>query len=276
MPGILLRSSILVAALAGSLLALDPSKSLAAPRLYHRVWFFPVLTAIILAAVAVLYRMRIRSMERSFELVLAERARMAREQHVTLLRGLSGVTMRLQALWSRLPASPERQTLGAIIGDAGKCCSEVRRSAWDLRDDAEVPGTLSGKLAKIARDAVIGSGISLKLELEALTIQLAPEVEQELLGIARDAIANVLLHAKTSRLLVSSAAAAGWLRIVVEDNGAGFPSPHVRSRVGHSGLTFLKGRADGIGAELDVGSSPGGGARVAVSLPLGNGRERIE
>jgi signal transduction histidine kinase len=54
---------------------------------------------------------------------------MAREAHDTLLQALSGVTVQMQALWARLPASPEKQRLAAIIADAGKCCAEARRSS---------------------------------------------------------------------------------------------------------------------------------------------------
>lgn len=246
--------------------------SFVAPHVYQRAWFVPAVAAIILIAIAALYRRRIRHLQKSFDLVLAERTRIARELHDTLLQGLSGVTMQLQALWSRLPASPERQMLGAIIGDAGRCCSEARRSVWDLRNDGETPYTLSAKLAKLAREAVAGSGISLKLELEPLTIQLAPEVEQELLRIAREAIANVLLHAQASRVTVSGRVAAGRLRIVVEDNGVGFVASGPRNRTGHFGITGMQERAGGIGAELEIGASPGGGTRVALGLPLGSHR----
>ncbi|MGH9653962.1 MAG: histidine kinase [Bryobacteraceae bacterium] len=72
--------------------------------------------------------MKTRRLKSGYDLTLKERARVASEAHDTLLRGLSGVTVQMQALWSRLPASPEKQRLGAIIADAGKCCARARRS----------------------------------------------------------------------------------------------------------------------------------------------------
>ncbi len=53
-----------------------------------------------------------------FDLVLAERSRIARELHDTLLQGLSGITMQLQALWTKLPASKEKQV---PRGDHQRC-----------------------------------------------------------------------------------------------------------------------------------------------------------
>lgn len=293
MPGILFRSSILAAVLAGSLFALDPAKSLAQyahraggneeslfqpvvfsfVQTYRRGWFIPLVAAVIVAAIAMLYRMRIRHLQKSFDLVLAERTRIARELHDTLLQGLSGVTMQLQSLWNRLPASPEKQMLGAIIGDAGRCCSEARRSVSEPYNEGEASHTLSAKIAKLARDAVAGSGILLKLELEPLAFQLAPEAERELLRIAREAIGHVLLQARASRLTVSGVAAAGRLRLVVEDNGIGFIAPGTRNRAAQFDPDEMKERAGGIGAELEIGISPGGGARIVLGLPLGPRRE---
>ncbi len=103
------------------------------PRFYQRLWFFPSVAALCAAFVVLLYRARIRRLRETFELVLSERNRIARELHDTLLQGLSGITMQLQALWTKLPPSHERQTLAEIIADAGKCSKEARRSLWGLR-----------------------------------------------------------------------------------------------------------------------------------------------
>ena len=85
------------------------------PHLYQRLWFFPMLAALLGLATVVVYRLRIQQLRHRFELVLAERNRIARELHDTLLQGLSGITMQLQALWTRLPASREKQFLGEVI-----------------------------------------------------------------------------------------------------------------------------------------------------------------
>src|SRR5258708_39917741 len=75
------------------------------PRLYQRWWFFPVLVILAACVVVAGFRMRIRRLQHSFQLVLAERSRIARELHDTLLQGFTGITMQLQSLWTRLPVS---------------------------------------------------------------------------------------------------------------------------------------------------------------------------
>jgi len=48
------------------------------------------------------YRLRIRQLRAKFDLILAERGRIARELHDTLIQGFAGITMSMQALASRV------------------------------------------------------------------------------------------------------------------------------------------------------------------------------
>ncbi len=119
------------------------------PRLYQRPWFLALLALAIAVMITAGYRMRIRQLKHRFDLVLAERSRIARELHDTLLQGLSGITMQLQALWTRLPASAEKRVLGEIIKDAGQCSTEARQSLWGLRVTGKEPLRFSERLAKL-------------------------------------------------------------------------------------------------------------------------------
>ena len=70
------------------------------------------------------YRLRIRRLREQFNLILAERNRIARELHDTLIQGFSGMTMEMQALAARLPAAENRRALEQIVADAGHRCAK--------------------------------------------------------------------------------------------------------------------------------------------------------
>ncbi len=239
------------------------------PRLYQRAWFFPLLAL----ALAVLsfggYRLRIGRINRRFELVLAERSRIARELHDILLQGLAGITMQLQALWTRLPQSREKQFLAEIIQDAGTCSTEARRSLWGLRAFGTASLDFSDKLARVSREAVAGKPVSLSLHLEPVSLNEYPAVEYHLLRIVQEVISNVLAHADARKLAINLVWQPGQLDLTLEDDGIGFdmraPQPF-----GHFGLVGIRERADEIGAELKVSSSRGRGTRVSVRVPIGN------
>jgi signal transduction histidine kinase len=238
------------------------------PRLYQRSWFFPLLGCALAIAITAGYRMRIRQLKQRFDLVLAERSRIARELHDTLLQGLSGITMQLQALWIQLPASREKRILGDIVKDAGRCSTEARQSLWGLRAIGTDSLNFSEKLAKLSRQAVAEKPISLALNLDSVSLDVLPEVEYQLLRIAQEAISNVVRHAHATSIEIHLHAEEKLLWLTFADDGAGFTSNLDQAEFDHFGILGMRERANEIGAELSVTSAPGQGTTVSIHLPF--------
>ncbi len=236
------------------------------PRFYQHVWFFPVIALALALASAAGYRMRVRQLKERFDLVLAERSRIARELHDTLLQGLSGVTMQMQALWTRLPGSKEKGVLADIIADAARCSRDARQSLWGLRTTETQPSDFSEKLGNLARQAVGRRPISLVSRLQPVSLN-RPELEYQLLRISQEAIANTLEHANANRLEIDLSVEGKQLQLAIQDDGIGFAGSE-DERVGHFGLLGIRERAREIGADLQVSSLPGRGTKVAVRLSI--------
>jgi ligand-binding sensor domain-containing protein/signal transduction histidine kinase len=233
------------------------------PRYYQRAWFIPgCLMGVALIGFAG-FRLRIRRLRDQFALILAERSRIARELHDTLIQGFSGITMEMQALVARLPANRDRQTLQQIVADAGASLREARRSLAGLRSPAE--GGLSEALAQMSRQLTETRGVRLKLNLEGWHQTLPPEVEYNLLRIAQEAVLNAVQHSGTRAVVVALDRIGPQVRLRVQDEGSGF-SREQSVRAGHYGLLGMRERAAHIGAELDVATAPGFGTAVCVTL----------
>ena len=176
--------------------------------------------------------------------------------------------MQMQALWMRLPASPERQSLGEIIQDAGRCATEARRSLWGLRSQRpREPEEFSEKLANLAREAVSGKHLSLSLEVEKVSLSELPDAEYQLLRIAQEAIANTLKHAAASCVTVRLRVRFGRLVLDVEDDGIGIAN-FAAAGSGHFGMEGMRERALEIGADLAITDASEQGTRISVALPL--------
>jgi ligand-binding sensor domain-containing protein/anti-sigma regulatory factor (Ser/Thr protein kinase) len=243
-----------------------------APHYYQQPWF--LLTLAVLTAIAgwLVYQIRIRHLRERYDLIVAERSRIARELHDTLIQGFSGITMAMQALAGRLRTSQERDSLEDIIHDAANCLRETRRSVAGLREarGPEPSSSLASAIAGAARQITETKDVRLKLRLDKGSRGLPPEVEYNLLRIASEAISNSVKHSGARTIAVSLTSSPDALRLSVSDDGIGCePQENGHLRPGHYGLIGMKERAAQIGAEFEFESTPGHGTTVSVAVPVG-------
>jgi ligand-binding sensor domain-containing protein/anti-sigma regulatory factor (Ser/Thr protein kinase) len=236
---------------------------------YQRPWFWPVCVLALGMAIWLAYQLRIRRLREHFSLILTERNRIARELHDTLIQGLSGITMEMQALAARMRAPEERSTLDDIIQDAGTCLRETRRSVAGLRSGQSNSG-LASALEQAARQLTEAKPIRLKLKLGKNGKGLPADVEYNLVRIAQEAVTNSVKHSGARTVEVALDYSQRAVHLSVKDDGSGFASEvNGHGRSGHYGLIGMKERASHIGAELELASAPGRGTVVSVTLPSG-------
>ncbi len=241
-----------------------------APQIYQRVWFWPMVAVLIGASIWAGHKLRIRRLREQFGLILTERNRIARELHDTLIQGLSGITMEMQALAARMKTPEDRQRLDEIIQDAGACLRETRRSVAGLRSGNS---GLAAAIEQAARQITETKDIKLKLKLQNRPTGLAPDVEYNLVRIAQEAVTNSVKHSGAKTVEVALDYSQKSLRLEVRDDGAGF-TENGNGKSGHYGLIGMKERASHIGASLDLASAPGRGTTVSVVLPNGHHDDR--
>jgi ligand-binding sensor domain-containing protein/signal transduction histidine kinase len=239
-----------------------------APHFYQHVWFWPLVAAAIAGLGWLVYQLRIRRLRERYDLIVAERSRIARELHDTLIQGFSGITMAMQALAGRLRSSQERATLEDIISDAATCLRETRQSVAGLR--AAGHNSESGLTAAIgtaARDITDTKDVRLKLKLDKVARKLPAEVEYNLLRIVSEAISNSVKHSGARNIEVVLESTPEALLLKVNDDGSGLGKDGVALRPGHYGIIGMKERATQIGADLQLLSEPGHGTTVSILLP---------
>jgi signal transduction histidine kinase len=239
------------------------------PRFHQTAWFYAACLAAAAALAGSLHRLRLRHVRARFAAVLAERNRVAREVHDTLLQGFTGLVLHLVALSRRAESSPMREELEEIIDQGEASLAEARSAVWNLRvralDRRDFPAELEG----MARQVTAGSAIELKVKVDGGLEALPLEIEENLLRIGREALTNTVKHARARHVALEVEANRKRLVLRVQDDGQGFdpggcPSPGG----GHFGLLGMRERVDQLGGELTVASRPGQGTRVIVALPL--------
>jgi signal transduction histidine kinase len=190
--------------------------------------------------------------------VLEERRRIARELHDGLAQELAFIARRSRRLVDGGPAS---SIGGQVAAAADRALDEARRAIAALTRPLDEP--LEQTLAQAVEEVAARSGTRLELDL-APGIRLAPSTREALVRIAREAVSNAGRHACASVVQVQLADDREP-RLVVSDDGVGFdPAALQPSADGGFGLTSMRERADAVGADFLLTTSPGRGTRIEV------------
>jgi signal transduction histidine kinase len=215
------------------------------------------------------HRLRVRQLREQFVLILAERSRIARELHDTLIQGFSGITMQMHAFANRLRSSEDQQALGEIIRDAGICLQETRRSVAGLRAGTGSSSGLAAAISDAARQLTQERDLRLKLNLDDRHQELPAEVKYNLLCIVQEAITNSIKHSGARTVEVTLACSAGDLRLSIRDDGRGVIRGATNGADGgHYGMIGMKERASQMGAQFEFSTTPGQGTTVSVRVPI--------
>jgi PAS domain S-box-containing protein len=95
---------------------------------------------------------------------------------------------------------------------------------------------------------------------------LGEDVETQLQRIIQEALTNIRKHARARSARVILAPDDGQVRITIEDDGQGFDPDRLSASQGF-GLRSMAGRAEAVGARVELKSSPGQGTQVIVHAP---------
>ncbi len=243
------------------------------PAYYQTIWFRLLCCAIFAFLLWALYRLRLQQvaarMQARLEERLAERERIARDLHDTLLQGFVSAYMQLDVANDRLPPDSPAKPLVQRVLDLMKQVSEEGRNAIrSLRSPGAGGNDLAQVLSRVQEELPAQSPVDFRVIVEGKPRQLHPVIREEVCRIAREAIINSFLHANATSIEVEIEYGIRRLGITVRDNGCGIDSKLLQTgREGHWGLSNMRERAEKIGAKLDVLSRPGAGTEVQLYVP---------
>ncbi|MBV8275119.1 MAG: GAF domain-containing protein, partial [Verrucomicrobia bacterium] len=202
--------------------------------------------------------------------VLEERNRLAGEIHDSLAQNFAGISMQLSAA-SRELKKKSKEALN-YVDRANELArfglSEARRSVLSLRSNIIEESGLIGALERLAERSNIPGLLRCTFRSGQVREEnLAPQLQQDLLRIAQEAMSNALRHARPTEIAITLRKSAPDLVLKITDNGSGF-AKNEQARVKGFGLSNMRARADSLGARLDITSRPGRGTSVVIRLPI--------
>jgi signal transduction histidine kinase len=254
---------------------------------------FRVAAALLLLCIAwSIYRLRARRVKRQFEMRLnervAERTRIARELHDSLLQGFHGLMYRLQAVRNLLPSQPQHaaRALDEALGRGDETMAQARVAVTDLRTFGAGELDLETALRAMDHDMPLLPGMeapAFRVVVEGERRNLIPLVRDDVLQVAREAFRNAVVHAKARVVEVKVNWGSERFALRVSDDGIGL-EPNAQGRDGHWGLQGMRERARQLGGSLEIVSAGNSGTTVELGIPALRayakparaGRDRLE
>jgi signal transduction histidine kinase len=216
------------------------------------------------------------SHERQRQLAIGEeRIRVARDLHDGVLQSLTGVRLELQGIATSLSnGAPEdiRDKLLALERALAIEQRELRFFIDDLKPfttPKPAASELAVKLAALRERIGLEWKVPITLRIVEPIAALPPGLEQAVAPMVHEAIVNALKHGHPSRVSVDVQTATDGIRIVVSDDGRGFPFQgrydHARLVAANVGPVSLRERVASLGGEMTIESSDAG-SRVEIFL----------
>jgi signal transduction histidine kinase/ligand-binding sensor domain-containing protein len=245
------------------------------PLFYQTGWFVLLLAVFSGAAAIGLFRWRVHLVRQRYAAVTAERNRIGREWHDTLVAGFSAISLQLDAALLRLssPASEVRDVLEMTQKIVHHYRAEARRVIWDLRDNRPESESLADAVSSALRLATRGKEIDSDIAITGEAVAAPREVEHNLLRICQEALSNAIRHGEPRHLRLAMHYSPAEWKVRIEDDGKGFdPAGMNGLNGGHFGLTVMEERARRFGGTFHLQSAPGQGTVVEAAIPIAGDR----
>lgn len=241
------------------------------PHFYRTFWFYALVVLASGLLAWQLYALRLRQVRARYGVVLQERNRIAREIHDNLAQEILGISVQLEIVARTMASAPDaaRQHLDRARALVRSSVAEARRYVWDLRSQSLDERDLPAALAEMTRRLTAESGVQTRFSVGGTFRPLAPQVENNLLRIGQEAVGNAVRHAQAKTVTVSLDFGAREVRLEIKDDGRGFDAAtYDGGRGGHFGLVGMRERAEQMGGNATVNSTPGAGTEVSVRVPI--------
>ncbi len=210
-------------------------------------------------------RWRLAQAQQRFAAVLAERARIARDLHDTILGDFTGFSLRLGAftLPNQPPVAPS--TLEPIVTRMEQSLREARSAIHLLRSTEEDDQGFLTLLQNVCQDIARAHSIAISFNTTGQPAALSITTRDCLYRVIVECVRNAVKHSRATAIHIDLSFAGNTLAARVSDNGCGFNTT-APARSNSFGLRGMHERATAAGAALNCESSPAG-TTISLTCP---------
>jgi signal transduction histidine kinase/ligand-binding sensor domain-containing protein len=236
------------------------------PPFYRRPLFYGVALAIVVGLVVAFERARVR------HLVAVERVRtrIATDLHDDLGSSLSRISILSEV--ARVRLGDDAAAAGRLLGEIGTTARELidalSDSIWSVDPRSDDLQSLLDRIRRFAGDVFETQGIAWRLDgpEDAARVSLSPLERRHLFLLVKEALHNVVKHARARSVEVSVSRRGRRLLVTVTDDGVGLGG--APTSTDGRGLASMSSRAGSLYGTFRTERPAAGGTRLVVDVPL--------
>lgn len=249
------------------------------PPFWRTSWFLGATTVFLLGSIVGVVRYfsvqklaRQLAAAREREAIEKERARIARDVHDQLGANLTQLTLLGEMV------EDDKNLPNEVEAHARQICQAARDTTrsldeivWTVNPANDTLEGLVNYICKYAQDYLAVAGLRSRLELPAQlpNATIAPEVRHNVFLAAKEALTNVVRHAKATSVWLRLHLEPQRMTLEIADDGKGLAGMDEKRAATRSGLRNMEYRMRDVGGDFKMESAPEGGVRVRLSAPLG-------
>jgi signal transduction histidine kinase/ligand-binding sensor domain-containing protein len=202
-----------------------------------------------------------------------ERARIARDIHDQIGAGLTQLSLLGEMIQADKESSGEAETHARQISQtARETAREVDEIVWTVNPSNDTLDGLINYICKNAQEYLAVAGLRYRLDMPAQLppAAISPEARHNVFLAAKEAVTNVVRHARASEAWLRLRLAPHSFTLEIEDNGRGLDGLDEKTAGARNGLRNMRKRMEDIGGEFFIGPGRQGGTLVRLTVPLRN------
>lgn len=197
-----------------------------------------------------------------------ERLRIAHDIHDDLGARVTQISL-LSALAQENPSFPEkaRADFDKISKMSRELVSALYETVWAVNPENDHLEALGNYVCQMVNQLCERTHLRCRFHVQGLPpeVQVSSQTRHNISMAVKEAVHNIIKHAKASEVTIRMAFADDFLDVSVQDDGAGFQPAEIHG--GH-GLSNMKQRLQNIGGSCALESRPGAGTTVRLRLRI--------
>jgi signal transduction histidine kinase/streptogramin lyase len=189
-----------------------------------------------------------------------ERTRIARDLHDDLGSRLSLIGLMAEGSEASAAARAAAETLDQLV--------------WTVNAQNDTAGSFAAYASRLAEEHLTAAGLRYRFHIQPGLGDraLGAETRRQVYLAFKEAINNVVKHARATEVHISVGIEGDTLVVEVADDGCGFAAGSGDPT--GIGLAGMRHRLEAVGGLAELTSAPGGGTRVVFRSPLMSGGDR--